>query len=169
MTAYDDENFGGRSLLVEQQNAAFANDDFNERIESVKVRGSCDWLLHRDSNFQDDTYHLVPGDYGSPGDWGGNPNQISSARALPPEGTEAIALFGKSGFKRRMVVLYASTGDLSNINFNERVSSFIITGGRWALYKKTNYRDHKGTFGKGLYSTLPKGVGNDIVTSVRKE
>lgn len=167
MIGYDFENYGGRSLLVIQQNAAFANDEFNERIESVQVIGSCDWLLYQHSNFDGATYHLIPGDYKSASTWGGS-DHISSARALPPAGTEAIVLFHKSGFRGRMVVLYGSNGDLSSINFNERLSSFIITGGRWTLYRKKNYESNKGTYGTGLYSTLPRDVGNDEISSVRK-
>ena len=49
-----------------------------------------------DDDFQDDYYIVNSGDYASPGKWGGN--VISSARALPPSGTSAIALFKDDGF-----------------------------------------------------------------------
>ena len=61
-----------------------------------------------DDDFQDDYYIVNSGDYASPGKWGGN--VISSARAPPPSGTSAIALFKDDGFGwggggRHMLVL----------------------------------------------------------------
>ena len=86
LTAYDESNFGGRSLLVKQQNANFVNDYFNDRIESLIIKGGCDWLLYEHRDFGGRSYLLDPGSYQTAAKWGGRNNHISSARALPLKG-----------------------------------------------------------------------------------
>ena len=86
LIAYDNSNFGGRSLLIRQQNAHFSNDYFNDRMDSAIVQGRCQWLLYQHSNFRGRRYIVDPGRYPSPANWGGSANYISSARALPPRG-----------------------------------------------------------------------------------
>ena len=172
MRLYDHDNYGGRSLLLKQQNANFNNDYFSDRSESAKVYGNCKWLLyeHHDFNPQSvgQTRILSPGNYPSSLSWGGNGNRISSARVLPPQGTDAIVLFQHSNFQGRMLVLYGSSNHLTSLDFNDAVSSFIITGGHWTLYEHDNYQGRHATYRPGHYSTSPS-VGNDQITSVRKQ
>ena len=170
LRVYDHSNYGGRSLLVKQQNAKFENDYFNNRIESAKVHGNCKWLLYQGDNFNGGQTHLLnPGNYPSSIGWGGNGNLISSVRALPPQGTDAIVLFQHSNFQGRMLVLYETTRYFPNLEFNDQLSSFIITGGRWTLYQHGDYLGTSATYGPGDYPTLPSDVRDNHISSVRKQ
>ena len=112
---------------------------------------------------------MNPGDYASPGKWGGN--VISSARALPLSGTSAIALFKDDGFRGRMLVLYDTSYGLTYVNFNNKLSSFIITGGRWTLYEHAKLKagvSHYYGVGQDKKSSLSDVGGNDKISSVKK-
>ena len=167
MTVYDNSNFRGRSLLILQQNAGFRNDYFNDRVDSLKISGSCDWILYKDDDFLGTSYLYEPGDYST---LAGVSNVISSARALPPSGTVAILLYQHSDFRGRQLALSNSETSLVSRDFNDQISSFIITGGSWTLYRHTNFNGQSATFGPGKYtiSDLGGAGGNDQVSSVRR-
>jgi len=82
---------------------------------------------------------LSPGYYASAPRWGGPGNRISSARALPTGGTEAIILFQHPNFSGRMLVLFDSVSSLPSLDFNDHVSSAIVTGGTWNLFEHGDY------------------------------
>ena len=175
LRAYDKTFYRGRMLLLKQQNANFLNDYYNDRVESVKVLGRCQWILYQHINFLGTSYILKPGRYPYPKRWGGVRNQISSARALPPKGKVAIVLFQHSYYRGRMLTLYTSNRNFLKLNFNDKMSSFIITGGRWTLYKHINYRGVRMTRGPGKYPTRKSWSrfwistpGNDQVSSVKR-
>ncbi len=75
-TVYDQVNYGGRSLVIYDQNANFQNSYFNNKVDSIKISGTCDFLFYEDENFNDpkwrntETYLLRPGVYPSPETWG---------------------------------------------------------------------------------------------------
>ena len=154
---------------MRQQNANFKNDYFNDRIVSLTIKGHCQWLLYQHVNFLGHSYILNPGNYPASYYWGGSGNHLSSARALPPKGKMAIVLFQHSKYRGRMLVLYKSHFNLPVIDFNDQLSSFIITGGSWTLFEHVNCQGRHATFGPGHYSTSTTlgGVGNDKISSVR--
>ena len=173
LTVYDHINFGGRSLLILQQNALFINDWFNDRVESAVITGSCVWIFYEDKNFNRQTYttgntHILqPGRYNTPISWGGPGNHISSARVLPPDGTIAIALFQHADFEGRMMVLYESDNHFKALDFNDEVHSVIITGGTWKLYEHSNYQGEHTQLSAGHYPNLQTfTIGNDEISSV---
>ena len=168
MTLYDHGNYDGRQLLIKQQNADFGNDYYHDRAESAQVEGYCRWLLYEHALFVGHAHLISAHDYPSSVGWGGSGNRISSARALPPPGTEAVALFQHGHFTGRMLVLYASDPNLPLIDFNDQVSSFIITGGSWTFYEHTDYGGSYCTFEVGDYTGPPHCIGHDVVSSVRK-
>ena len=162
---------------MRQQNADVRNDYFNDRIESMKVYGNCQWLLYQNINFEGQSYILNPGNYPSPKNWGGIANHISSARALPRKGKQAIVLFQHSNYRGRMLVLEGTTNNLPAIDFNDQLSSFIITGGSWTIFEHINCKGKHATVGPGQYSSAPslldntcrnKITANDKISSVRK-
>ena len=170
LRAYDRSYYRGRSLLLRQQNANFQNDYFNNRIESMRVYGQCQWLLYQSINFKGQSYIVSPGSYSSPSRWGGSGNRISSARALPAKGTKAIVLFQYPYYRGRMLVLYGSNSNLLAINFDNQLSSLIITGGHWALYEHSSYRGKSVILGPGKYtsaSALGGAGGNDKISSIK--
>ena len=170
MRAYDQGSYQGRSLLIRQQNANFKNDYFNDRVESIRINGKCQWLLYQHINFEGQSYILRPGSYSTPSNWGGTGNRISSARALPPKGTKAIVLFQHINYRGRMLVLYGSNSDLPVIDFNDKLSSFIIIGGHWTLYEHTKYQGRSVSLGPGKYTSptaLSGAGGNDKISSIK--
>ena len=135
------------------------------------IVGNCQWLFHKDINFGSIAYLVEPNScYESAAIWGGFGNEISSARALPPdlEGTDAIVLFEDAFFNGRMLVLYDSDSNLVNDDFNDKLSSFIVIGGFWTLFYHTEYRTSGGTFTAGNYQVFPSNVLDEEVSSVRK-
>ena len=165
---YDASNYGGRSLTISQQNAHFSNDFFGDRAESIHLHGNCRWLFYTDPNFLGTTHLLNVGYYASSPSWGGSANLISSARALPPGGTRAIALFQHPNYQGRMLVLYSSDHDVPMRDFGDHVSSVIVIGGTWTLYRDPNFLGVSATLGPGDYA-LPDsfGIGGDTLSSVR--
>ena len=65
-------------------------------------------------------------------------NTLSAVRCLPAEGTPAIALFIHYYYFGRTQVLYSSSPNLELTNFDNTVSSLVITGGVWELYSGVN-------------------------------
>ena len=63
------------------------------------------------------------------------------------------------------MVLYESNSNLENVNFDDKVSSFIVIGGNWTLFYNIEYCGNGGTFTAGRYSRV---AIDDEVSSVRK-
>jgi hypothetical protein len=61
------------------------------------------------------------------------------------------------------------TAHVSDKNFNDRTSSFIVVKGHWQLYQDANYQKaFPGVFGPGVYTPLEKyNVKNDSVSSIK--
>ncbi len=168
---YDSSNFGGHSLLIKQQNANFRYSFFDDRVESIKIMGSCSFIFYEHPGFNDHdwdsakSFLLQPGDYSSPQTWGGPRNTISSARALQPRGTNAIAIFEHPYFCGAMTVLYNSHTYLPHIDFNDKISSVIVTGGSWSLFDHPSFTGVSVTRYTGTY---PWSTLMDRVSSIRK-
>ena len=80
-------------------------------------------------------------------------------------------MFQDDDFKGHIVVLYDSESSLPSLDFNDVLSSFIITGGTWTLYPGTSYQGDPDTLGTGQYSTsssLVDAGGNNKISSVKK-
>ena len=144
-------------------------DNFQDIASSAKVKGGCCWILYEHSDFDGRSHIVDPGNYPSSQSWGGPGNQLDSLRVLPPRGTSAIVLFEDSNFNGRMVVFYGSYPNLVNQAFNDKTSSLIITGNNsWTLYEDSDYRGISRIFQPGHYSSGVPGIGNDELTSFRK-
>ncbi len=162
---YDGNNFGGQSLLIKQQYANFHYSFFDNRVESIRVMGSCSFIFYESPGFNTRSFLLKPGDYSSPPTWGGRGNTISAARALPPRGTKAIAIFEHPYFCGAMTVLYNSHTFLPHIDFDDIISSVIVTGGSWSLFDHPSFTGVSVTRTTGTY---PWSYLNDRVTSIRR-
>ena len=111
--------------------------------------------------FQGNVFIKTPGYYTSLATFD---NSVSSARALPPQETNAILLFEHGYYAGRMVVLYSSHQELPLLDFNDKISSVIVTGGTWTVYEHTVYHGHSKTIGQGYYPQSP--LGKDTISSV---
>ena len=154
--------------MLSQQNAYFGNDFFNDRVESINLKGKCKWLFYQHGNFLGSSHLLRAGYYASAPRWGGRGNQISSARALPPDGTRAICLFQHGNYQGRMLVLYGSHSNLPAVDFNDHISSVLITGGKWRLYEHTHFIGRSVSLGPGEYPSIHGlRIGGDTVSSLK--
>ncbi|MEH2361747.1 beta/gamma crystallin-related protein [Nostoc sp.] len=81
-----------------------------------------------------------------------------------------IILYRDGGFGGgNPLAVNASIGDgVNNVgpDFNDVTSSFVIIRGTWQFYKDENYRGYEGSYGPGVYSSLPGGIVNDDITSL---
>ena len=94
---------------------------------------------------------------------------LTSARALPPSGTAAIALFEHPNYEGRMVVLYGSNPNLGSVDFHDAMSSFIVTGGSWTLCEHPDYQGKcTGKYEAGKYPG-PGPLGHDVLSSARND
>ena len=158
---FAEPDYQGRPLEVSQQNGGIPVDDFNDKTQSIQISGECEWLFYTDVDFFGTTHLLTPNDYPTA------PTGISSARALPPIGTVAISLFEGDNYTGRMVTLYASNVNFGSIDFNNQVSSAIVTGGVWTIYDSTDLQGTEVELGLGKYPDLGRYKFNDLASSVQ--
>ncbi len=76
---------------------------------------------------------------------------ISSARVLPPVGTDAIAIFEHPYYCGAMTVLYSSHEFLQEIEFDDKISSEIVFGGTWSLFDQPSFEGLSITRATGKY------------------
>ncbi len=97
------------------------------------------------------SFLLRPGNYPSPPSWGGRSNAIYSARALPPPGKSAIAVFEYPNYSGAMLVLYNSQAYMPNIGLDDQISSEIVLGGSWSLFDHYHFTGVSVTRTTGQY------------------
>ena len=142
---------------------------WNDRASSARVSGGCQWILYEHSNYDGTSAVISPGTYtfSSSSSSVFSNNILTAVYCLPTEGTPAIVLFEHDNYRGQMRVLTSSNPNLGS--FNDKVSSFIVTGGRWQLYTHENYQGSNVIRGQGLYPTPSSlsPVANDALTAVR--
>ena len=165
---YEHLNFGGRSLTVYGQISHLGYHVFDDIASSAEVIGPCDWIFYVDEYYHGDPCILAPGNYPSSYSWGTHDNDLTSLRALPPNGTIAIALF-EHNFEGPVLVLYESHNNLQLIGFDDQVSSAVVTGGSWCLYEHADFTGSDSTFpGPGHYTGFQTiSLGDDRLSSVK--
>ena len=144
-------------------------DGWNDRASSAVVSGGCQWILYEHSNYGGNSAVISQGRY----TFSSSPSSVfpsdtlTAVYCIPLEGTPAIVLFEHDNYRGQRRVLTSSSSNLRN--FNDKASSFIITGGRWQLYANENYLGSSVTHGQGLYPTPDSltPVANDALTSVK--
>ncbi|MBN8472984.1 beta/gamma crystallin family protein [Corallococcus exiguus] len=179
ITLYRDTKSKGRSIVLTCGSSSLGNDyDFNDQTSSIEVTSGV-WLVYDDSNYNGAVYILPPGDYSSPGMWGGKGDAISSVRPLPGSLNDNMAvLFKDSNYAGRMVAITAPVPKLSaqEFEFNDQASSALILGGTWQLYKNSDYDGTPwvlsatgGPTRNGRYPSSDGFFGNDAVSSIKPE
>ena len=179
LTLYDEDIGSSLSLELTTTESFLADNGWNNRASSAVVTGGCQWILYDIAGFEDRSSSpsaispsvIGPGSYPfiNLPTFGLPDNVLSAVRCLPAEGTPAIVLFARRLYFGEMQVLYSSNPNLALTNFDNRASSFIITGGVWELYSEANYTGSMVTFGQGRYP-IPfylRPIRNGALTSVR--
>ena len=178
LTLYD-EDIGSSPSLVLTTSASSLDDDWDDRASSAIVSGGCQWILYDTAGFEDRSSSssaispsvIGPGSYpfSNLPTFGLPDNVLSAVRCLPAERTPAIVLFEHRLYLGEMQVINFSNPNLELSGFDDRASSFVITGGVWELYSGANYTGSMVTLRQGLYPTpfFLRPIGNDALTSVR--
>ena len=176
LTVYDGDIGSCPSLELTTCDSSLADNEWDNRTSSVVVSGECQWILYDLADFEkNDNIPSVIGPGNYPFNFSNNEttfglpdNALSAVRCLPAEGTQAVALFEHHQYFGEMQVIFSSNPNLALTNFDNTVSSFIITGGTWDLYSKANYTGCNVTRGKDLYqnSVYLTPIENNL-TSVR--
>ena len=163
----------GSSPSFELTTSASSLDDigWNNRASSAVVTGGCQWILYGAAGFSGSTSVIGPGSYPefSTSTFGIPENSLSAVRCLPARDSPALVIFEHGHYVGQMQVIDSSNPNLGLTNFDNAVSSFIITGSRWELYSGVNYTGSMVTLGQGLYPTpfFLRPIANDDLTSVR--
>ena len=173
LTLYDGDIGSSPSLVLTITDSSLADNGWDNRASSAVVSGGCQWILYGAAGFSGFTSVIGPGSYPqfSTSTFGIPENSLSAVRCLPEEGTQALVLFEDGHYVGQMQVIYSSNSNLALMitNLNNRVSSFIITGGVWELFSGANYTGSMVTLGQGLYPTpfFLTPIANDNLTSMR--
>lgn len=138
---YQNSNYEGNRLRVFGEVYNLHNNGFNDKASSAKVYGPCQWIFYV-HEFHGDPSVLTAGNYESTFRWGQYSDQLTSLRCMPPAGTRAIVFFEHIYFEGQSRVLYGSENHFGDIDFHDRASSAIVTGGCWMLYEHSNYQGH---------------------------
>ena len=177
LTLYDHFIGSSQPLVLTTNDSSLVDDGWDNRASSAVVSGGCQWILYDEADFAENISSPVSPPLIGPGSypWSywttfGLPNNaLSAVRCLPAVGTPAIALFRHHHYFGKMQVLNSSNPNLALINFDDLVSSLVITGGVWELYSEVNYTGSNVTLGQGRYPTpfFLTPIVNDDLTSVR--
>src|SRR4051812_12119233 len=77
-----------------------------------------------------------------------------------------VTLFSHSEFRGRPVTIARSVANLSEVDFNDRASSMIVTSGRWEMCEHVNFGGRCVVVGPGEYRTMEQF--NDRLSSLRE-
>ena len=171
LTLYDEDIGSSPSLELTTSASSLDDNGWNNRASSAVVSGGCQWILYGAAGFSGSTSVIGPGSYPefSTSTFGIPENSLSAVRCLPVEGTQALVLFEDGHYVGQMQVISSSRPNLALTNFDNIVSSFIITGGTWEFFTEANYTGSMVTLGQGLYPTpfFLTPIANDDLTSMR--
>ena len=168
LTLYDGSIGSSPSLVRTTSDSNLVNEGWNDRASSAVVSGGCRWILYEHINYYGTSAVISAGRYNFYSRPSVFPNNtLTALYCLPAEGNPAIVLFEHDNYHGRRRVLTSSNRNLGS--FNDKVSSFIITGGKWQLYTHENYQGSDVIRGQGLYPTPSSlsPVADDALTSVR--
>ncbi|MEZ5999920.1 beta/gamma crystallin-related protein [Hyphomonas sp.] len=138
-----DANFRGRCEIIDANTKYLNAYRLNDNISSIRPAGY-------DRDRRDDRW----GDHrdGRRGDWGGG---------------RGVVLFPDSNQRGHAMEISRDVADLSHYRFNDRASSFYVSGGTWQVCEHANYR--------GRCAILTAGAGdlgpirmNDNISSIRR-
>ena len=160
ITFYERDGFGGRSFSANQSISDFANVGFNDSASSVVVKSGT-WQLCSDAFFRGRCVTISRGEYPTLRSMQLQ-NQISSAREMewlgnaagaPPGGARA-ELFDGLQFGGRAFPVNAAINNFSDVGFNDRALSMIVTDGAWEICEHADFRGACQTYGPGRYPDL---------------
>lgn len=79
-----------------------------------------------------------------------------------------MILFGDRELKGPHIHIFGPVSDLSDYEFDDQLSSFVVISGRWTFYQNKNYNAPCNiTFERGIYwDVTQEGIPNDTISSL---
>ncbi len=145
---FQDTNFRGSYVVLNSDEFDLRLQNFSDKASSAIVVSGI-WRLYRDIGKSGTQYALTSfggpnrdGFYPTFGDWGGNNDEISSVEWISEE-LDPIILYQHSDLKGRAVALHKNDNpnwlaNLTNVGFNDQVSSIKTYGDTWIVYQHAN-------------------------------
>lgn len=135
--------------------------DFDNRISSIKILGPCRWIFYDEASYNGEATIYEPGAHVSLGD---KDNTFSSLRPLPPQGSISAVVFEYANYRGSMMVLRKRYNRLDRMDFNDKVSSIIVTGGTWTASQHAwnGMEGYTEMFEPGDYPELPEELQGKI-------
>lgn len=163
---YEQPDFRGRAITVQQDIPDLIRSRFNDRISSVEVFGA-HWEICRDSAFAGPCVVLREGRYPSLTSMGLD-NRVSSVRELvrdngPGSAVARVEFFENEGFRGRSFATQGDLADLRQTGFNDRSSSVQVYGGPWELCRDSAFNGPCAVLRQGQYPSLATmGLDNQV-------
>ncbi len=170
ITLFENNGYGGRSLTIRGHTPDLNNYGFNDRTRSFVVK-SGNWQLCTQAQFSGTCINVGPGQYV---DLDRRlADRLSSLREQGAYGANteysyggyqrgAMELFERRGFNGRALTINRNESDFSNVGFNDRAQSLVVTEGVWELCQHSEYRGNCRRFAPGRYAELGFGMAGEI-------
>lgn len=166
---YENPDFTGNRLGLSEADSRLSNRAFNDVATAVEItRGR--WQLCEHADFAGECTVFGPGRHVLGGRLR---NAVSSLRPVAGSGADArplsarggIVLYEHGDFQGREQLVREPVANLGTLNFNDRVSSVEVLGGRWELCTDAEYGGRCVMLGVGRHN-LERSL-NDRISSVR--
>lgn len=163
ITLYEDKDFQGKSLTLQQSAPNLGGVGFNDKVSSLKVQSGT-WTLYTEGQFRGNYFPFTAGRYSNIAPTIGA-NVVSSVKLEQSE----ITLFQHPGFGGKSVTLTQSASSLFDHGFNDETSSLRVSSGTWIVYQHVNFtgKSFRVTAGSYDYAQIVAGIGNDTISSVK--
>ena len=178
---YADAGFSGQGLRIDGAVPDLARVGFNDKASSITVRNGA-WQVCVDSNFRgrceiidadssrlnayrlnDNISSIRPAGRGNAGygnGWQGGGNRQGG-------GGYGLVLYPDSGLRGSAIRVNSDIADLSAYRFNDKASSFQVSGGSWLVCSDANYRGRCQVLSSGAGDLTPIRM-NDNISSIRR-
>ena len=166
---FSEENLRGRSLPVAGDVGTLVDAGFNDTAASMVIRRGV-WELCSDRDFRGQCRLFGPGEYRrlEPALYRSVTSMRIAQRGAPAAAPSrgSVELFTLPNFGGNRYLLNQDLDNFSNGGFNDRISSFVITGGQWEMCIDAGFRGRCVVFGPGRYANL--GQLSNQLSSMRR-
>ena len=184
---YEDVDFRGQALTLNDYVDNLRNSGLNDRIQSMRVSGG-NWEACEDRNYGGSCMVFGPGEYrrlppqmdqsissvrrvgGGDPNWSGltpGGQNYTMMDANAPRSRHPVWLYADSNFRGNTLRAVGDVADLGSSGMNDKASSIFISLGNWQFCEDSNYRGQCFILGPGQYSDVPQGM-NDQISSFRR-